>query len=71
MSLVDYVKSLPTKAAQDGHYDIQTLAGDLIAQCSQKLAVNSVVIPIFQTFNVLLEGDAFESVHGDSTACRR
>ncbi|KAH8104609.1 TBCD protein [Cristinia sonorae] len=69
-SLVNYAKSLPTEEAQDTPYSIQHLAEDLINHCSQKLASNSVVIPVLQTFNVLLEGDAFDAIQDDPTKCQ-
>ncbi|TCD65493.1 hypothetical protein EIP91_002577 [Steccherinum ochraceum] len=62
-SLVNFAKSLPPRETADAGYSSQTLAEDLIAHCSQNLTANGIVIPVLQTFNVLLEGDAFEALH--------
>ncbi|PSR74806.1 hypothetical protein PHLCEN_2v9520 [Hermanssonia centrifuga] len=43
----------------------RVLAVDLLTQAKRNLASNNVVIPVLQTFNVLLEGDAFEDLGDD------
>ncbi|OBZ71620.1 Tubulin-specific chaperone D [Grifola frondosa] len=41
------------------------VAYDLLAQASRNVASNNVVIPVLQTFNILLEADAFERLPQD------
>lgn len=56
-SLVAYVRSLPASADQTV-YDVNSLVEDLVDKVKSHITSNSVVVPILQTFNVLLEGDA-------------
>ncbi|THH31462.1 hypothetical protein EUX98_g2715 [Antrodiella citrinella] len=69
-SLVNYAKSLPTEETAGISYSLPHLAEDLVAQCSRNLGSNAVVIPVLQTFNILLEGDAFESIYEDPAKCQ-
>ena len=64
-SLVAYVQSLPAEREdEDGAgYDLRGLAVDLLAQVRGALANNSVVVPVLQTFGVLLEADALEGLY--------
>lgn len=59
-SLVTYAQSLPLVATPSTRYDLCGLAKDLLAPAAQNLSANNVVVPILQTFNVLLEADAFD-----------
>ncbi|KAJ7175827.1 armadillo-type protein [Mycena filopes] len=67
-SLVEYSKGLPL--AGDGHskmgYNLLTLAGDLLRHARANFTSNGVVVPVLQTFNVLLEADALRRLAGDS-----
>ncbi|KAI0699071.1 TBCD protein [Cytidiella melzeri] len=69
-SLVAYAQSLPAGSGHDsngtaGSYDLCKLAADLLAQAKRNLSSNSVVIPVLQTFNVLLDADVFEALGED------
>jgi Tubulin folding cofactor D C terminal len=67
---VAYASSLPASADQIG-CDVNSLVEDLIDKVNAHVTSNSVVIPILQTFNVLLEGDALSQLSDDSRGIRR
>lgn len=69
-SLISYVKSLQITSEIKG-YDLQTLTEDLISQAKSNLTSNVIVLPVLQTFNVLLEGDALTKIFDDHVGCRR
>ncbi|KZT73795.1 ARM repeat-containing protein [Daedalea quercina L-15889] len=64
-SLVGYARGLPVSATQSGRYDQCRLAQDLVTQASRNLASNNIVVPVLQTFNVLLESDVCEELSDD------
>ena len=45
---------------QSDAYDVQTLAADLVAHARGSLGNNNVVIPVLQTFNLLLEAETLD-----------
>ncbi|KAF7288586.1 TFCD-C domain-containing protein [Mycena chlorophos] len=57
-ALVDYSNALPLEAR--GGYSLLELTGDLLARAQINLLANSIVVPVLQTFNVLLEADALQ-----------
>ncbi|KAG6841983.1 hypothetical protein C0991_004474 [Blastosporella zonata] len=63
-SIVSYAKSLPVVNEHVG-YDLNTLVNDLVTQAKSNLTSNANVIPVLQTFTVLLEGEALASLCGD------
>ncbi|KNZ80978.1 Tubulin-specific chaperone D [Termitomyces sp. J132] len=63
-SLISYVKLLPVTNKNNG-YDLITLVEDLIARAKSNLASNVIVIPVLQTFDILLEGDALTNIFDD------
>ena len=46
-------------------YHLRGLAQDLLAQAMANVSSNNVVVPVLQTFNVLLEADVFENLPQD------
>ena len=62
-SLVGFVQGLLPEA---GVYPQVNLAGDLVEQLKQNFPNNNVFIPLLQTFNVLLEGGALDSLNGNA-----
>ncbi|KAL1950308.1 hypothetical protein VTO73DRAFT_5432 [Trametes versicolor] len=64
-ALVTYALQLPIATEAPDHYDQRSLARDLLAQAQKKVTSNTVVIPVLQAFNVLLEADIFENVPQD------
>ncbi|KAH9841553.1 TBCD protein [Rhodofomes roseus] len=69
-SLIGYVHTLPVRATPPSGYDQCSLAQDLVAQASINLNSNNVIIPVLQTFNVLLESDVLEELSDDPTGLR-
>ena len=55
----------------EGEYSLRGLAADLLTQVRGNLAANNIVIPVLQTFSVLLEADAFEPLFGDDEGLKR
>ncbi|KAI0086506.1 ARM repeat-containing protein [Irpex rosettiformis] len=64
-SLIAYAHGLSVRD-EAVEYDLNRLATDLLAQAKRNLALNSIVIPVLQTFNVLLDADAFELLEEDT-----
>ena len=64
-ALVNYALQLPIVTDLSDHYDQRGLAHDLLAQAQKSVTSNNVVIPVLQTFNVLLEADVFENLPQD------
>jgi hypothetical protein len=69
-SLVTYVRSLPVSPGQAG-YDINSLVDDLVSNLKAHVTSNVVVVPILQTFNLLLEGDALHQLSDDPRGIER
>ncbi|KAH9936306.1 TBCD protein [Fomitopsis serialis] len=69
-SLIAYARTLPVSATPSGGYDQCGFAQDLVAQASRNLSSNNIVVPVLQTFNVLLESDVFEDLSGDTAGLR-
>ncbi|KAF5369524.1 hypothetical protein D9758_002666 [Tetrapyrgos nigripes] len=59
-SLVAYVSSLPLHRNESSKYDLLSIFDDLFDHMKKNATANSVVLPVLQVFNVLLEGEAFE-----------
>ena len=62
-SLVNFVQELAPEA---GVYPQVSLARDLVGQLKHNFSNNNVFIPLLQTFNVLLEGSALDSLIGNA-----
>ncbi|KIK93339.1 hypothetical protein PAXRUDRAFT_145292 [Paxillus rubicundulus Ve08.2h10] len=56
-SLAVYIRTLPLTASEP-EYSLLGFAGDLVDWAESNVTSNSVVVPVLQTFNVLLEADA-------------
>lgn len=70
-SLIAYVRDLPVNTTQPGAYDQRSLVQDLVDQASRNLSSNNVVVPVLQTFSVLLESDVFDALPEDPTGLTR
>lgn len=57
--------TIPLTASEPDRYDLRGLAQDLLSQAVQNTSSNNVVVPVLQTFNVLLEADVFEKLPQD------
>ena len=62
-SLVAFVQELFPEA---GVYPQVNLTGDLVEQLKQNFSDNNTFIPLLQTFNILLEGGALDSLNGNA-----
>lgn len=60
-SLVSYVGSLPVSVVH-GAYDATSLVEDLLDDVKAHVTSNLIVVPILQTFNLLLEGGALNGL---------
>lgn len=60
-SLVTYVKGLPLESTADS-YGRADLVTYLLDHAKSSLGSNTIVIPVLQTFNLLLEADALEDL---------
>ncbi|KAI5983473.1 armadillo-type protein [Pisolithus albus] len=69
-SLAAYVRELPVSSDRNG-YSQASLARDLIEHAMKHMTSNNVVVPVLQTFNMLLEGDAIARLpeSGTGAAC--
>lgn len=65
-----YAQGLPVND-ESAAYDSSRLAADLLALAKRNLASNNIVIPVLQTFNVLLDTDAFEELDQDPEGLKR
>lgn len=67
LSLVEYSKSLPLSGDEEAKlgYNLLALARDLLAHLRANFTSNGVVVPVLQTFNVLLEADALRRLPED------
>ena len=62
---MNYVRELPVTSTDSGALDARSLVASLIAHARTNLAANSVVVPVLQLFNVLLEADALDALAED------
>jgi hypothetical protein len=70
-SLVDYAQALPITSSEPSGYDLVTFVGDLVAHAKSHLTQNAIVIPVLQTFNILIGGDALDRLSEDSKGLQR
>lgn len=66
-----YVDSLPVDNSSDTEYSLLAFVGDLIDHAQSHLTSNAVVVPVLQTFNVLLEADTLERLLSVSDGLER
>ena len=57
-SLVDYIEELPVFSDSTNSFSLLDLVNSLIERIKPNLSSNTIVVPILQTFNVLLEADS-------------
>lgn len=67
--LVAYTRTLPVSAT--GAFDAITLVDSLTDLGKRNFSNNNIVIPIFQTINALLEGDAIQRLSQHPLGLRR
>jgi hypothetical protein len=71
--LVAYTQTLPVATADrtTGAFDVITLVDSLADLGKTNFSNNNIVIPIFQTINALLEGDAIQRLSQHPLGFRR
>lgn len=70
-SLVTFAKTLPIKPVEVFGYSLISLVDDLGARAKANMTSNTIVIPVLETFNVLLEGDALVRLVEDADGLKR
>ena len=72
-SLVQYSQGLPLSQDVEAEmgYNLVALARDLLAHARANFTSNAVVVPVLQTFNVLLEADALRRLPEDPKGEKR
>lgn len=66
--MVDFSRKLPVEGLP---YDLRGFVGDLVEQLKQNISKNNLALPLLQTFNVLLEGDALDMLTDDNIGLKR
>lgn len=66
-----FAKTLPLKPVEVSGYSLISLVGDLGARAKSNMTSNAIVIPVLQTLNVLLEGDALDRLVDDEEGLKR
>ncbi|KAF8158379.1 TBCD protein [Crassisporium funariophilum] len=61
-SLVQFAKRLPLAPCSTTGYSLLELVVDLIGHAKAHMTSNAVVLPVFQTFNLLLEADVLRQL---------
>lgn len=70
-SLVAYAQALPVTLSTPSSYDLVTFVSDLVTHAKSHLTQNAVVIPVLQTFNILIGGDALDRLSEDPEGLQR
>ena len=61
-NLVKFAQGLPLVKDQTSTYSLSELVVDLIDHAKSNMTANAIVIPVFRTFNVLLEADVLRQL---------
>lgn len=69
--MITYAKSLPVYLPALSDYDLVSFVGDIIRHVKSNLKSNAVVIPVLQTFNILIVGDALDRLSEESSGIDR
>jgi len=64
-SLVKFAQGLPLSCSPTSPYSLIELVNDLINHAKSNMTSNTVVVPVFQTFTILLEADALRQLPQD------
>ena len=61
-NLVKFAQGLPLVKDQTSTYSLSELVIDLIDHAKSNMTSNAIVVPVFRTFNVLLEADVLRQL---------
>jgi hypothetical protein len=70
-NLVAYIETLPGVARQSTAFDVLTFVECLMRLGKENFSNNHIIVPVFQTFNALLESDAMGKLPQHSTGLER
>jgi tubulin-specific chaperone D len=70
-SLVKFALALPLVEDQTSTYSVSELVVDLIDLAKSNMTSNAIVVPVFRTFNVLLEADVLRQLPNEVTGLPR
>ena len=70
-NLVKFAQALPLVKHQSSTYSLSELAVDLIDHAKSNMTSNAIVVPVFQTFNILLEADVLRQLPNEVVGLRR
>ena len=70
-SFVEFAQVLPLARSPEATYSLSELVSDLIDFGKTNAASNTVVVPVFQAFVLLLEADAFRALAAESDGWKR
>jgi len=70
-SLVAYAQALPVSSSATSRYDLVTFVGDLISHAKAHLTLNATVIPVLQTFNILIGREALDRLHDNTEGLKK
>lgn len=70
-SLVAYARALPIQSDHSSSYGLTDFVLDLINHAKSNITSNAIVVPVLQTFNILVEGDALNRLDDNDKGLRR
>lgn len=70
-NLVKFAQGLPLVKDQTSTYSVSELVVDLIAHAKSNMTSNAIVVPVFRTFNVLLEADVLRKLPNEISGLPR
>ena len=70
-NLVKFALALPLLKDQTSAYSVSELVVDLIDHAKSNMTSNAIVVPVFRTFNVLLEADVLRQLPNEVTGLPR
>ena len=70
-NLVKFAQGLPLVKDQTSTYSLSELVVDLIDYAKSNMTANAIIVPIFRTFNVLLEADVLRKLPNEVSGLQR
>jgi hypothetical protein len=70
-NLVKFAQGLPLVKDPTSTYNLSELVVDLINHAKSNMTANSIVVPVFRTFNVLLEADVLRQLPNEVSGLPR
>ena len=70
-NLVKFAQGLPLVKDQTSTYSLSELVVDLIDHAKSNMTSNAIVVPVFQTLNILLEADVLRQLSNEVSGLPR